>query len=57
MDWLQTLDWKYIIGDIVIPIVTFVIGLFVGKGVQKKKAKSRINGDDNTVIQNSNIHK
>lgn len=57
MDWLQTLDWKFIIGDIFIPIITFVIGLFIGKDVEKKKEKSTIKGNSNIVIQNSDIHK
>lgn len=49
------MDWKFIIGDIVIPVTTFVIGLFVGKATEKKKAKSKIKGNNNTSIQNSEI--
>ena len=54
MDWLQN-NWQFLVGDIFIPIVTFVIGLFVGKIIERKKAISRIKGNDNTVIQNSKI--
>ena len=57
MQWLQTLNWEFFIGDIIIPITTFVIGLFVGKYVEKRNAKSSIKGNTNTVIQNSDIHR
>ena len=50
--------WQLIIGDILIPVGTFIIGLFIGKGIEKKKAQSSINnGSGNTVIQNSEVHK
>ena len=52
---LSSIDWKFIIGDIVIPIVTFVIGLFVGGAHERKKAKARIKGSNNNVIQNVNF--
>lgn len=54
MNNIANFDWKFIIGDIVIPIVTFILGLFVGKAVEKYKAKSKINGNGNIVEQNIN---
>ena len=52
------MDWKFWIGDVGIPIVTFLIGLFTGKTIEKHSvAKSKIKGDRNTVIQNSNVEK
>ncbi|WP_295044129.1 hypothetical protein [Ruminococcus sp.] len=57
MEWIKSLDWKFIIGDIVIPIATFIIGLIVGQSVEKRKAKSKIKGNSNTVIQNSDVQK
>lgn len=50
------MDWKFWIGDIIIPIVTFIVGLFVGKSIEKK-ANAKIKGSNNTVIQNSKIEK
>ena len=59
LEWLQNIDWKFVVGDIVVPIGLFVIGCFVGEGVERRKhtAKSKIKGDGNTVIQNSSVHK
>lgn len=52
------MDWKFWIGDVGIPIVTFVVGLFVGKNVERKSAaKAKVEGDGNTVIQNSRVLK
>ena len=57
VEWLQN-NWQFLIGDILIPVGTFIIGLFIGKGIEKKKAQSSINnGSGNTVIQNSEVHK
>lgn len=58
-DCILNIDWKFWIGDIIIiiiPIATFVGGIFVGKTIERK-AQSKISGDNNTVIQNSNINK
>ena len=55
-DCILNIDWKFWIGDIIIPIATFVDGIFVGKTIERK-AQSKISGDNNTVIQNSNINK
>ena len=55
--WLQN-NWQFLVGDILIPIGTFILGLFIGKGIEKKKAQSSIsNGSGNTVIHNSEVHK
>ena len=58
---MKNWDWKWIIGSVVIPIGTFIIGLFVGKRAEKrktvKKAKAKVKGDDNIVIQNSEVGK
>ncbi len=48
-------NWQFLLGDIIIPIVTFVIGLFLGKAVERRKASSRIDGSDNIIIQNSDF--
>lgn len=52
------MDWKFWVGDVGIPLVTFIIGLFTGKTIERrsvKKAKAKIKGSGNTVIQNSKI--
>lgn len=49
------IDWKFWIGDIIIPIATFVGGILVGKTIERK-AQSKISGNNNTVIQNSNLN-
>ncbi len=51
------IDWKFIIGDVIIPIVIFIAGLVTGTQVEKRKrsAKSKIKGNGNKVIQNSEI--
>ena len=52
------MDWKFWLIDVAIPIATFVAGLFTGKTIERKsKAKSKIKGDGNTVIQKSNVKK
>ena len=59
MELLQNIDRQFVVGDIIIPIELFVAGFFVGVGVERRKykAKSKIKGDGNTVVQNSNVHK
>ena len=32
------MDYQFVIGDIVIPIGTFIVGLFIGKNYEKGKA-------------------
>ena len=54
MEWFQD-NWQFLIGDIIIPLITFIAGLFIGKTVERKKASSHIKGNDNTVIQNTNL--
>ena len=52
------MDWKFWLIDVALPIATFVAGLFTGKTIERKsKAKSKIKGDGNTVIQNSDVKK
>lgn len=52
------MDWKFWVGDVGIPVITFIIGLFTGKTIEKhSKANAKIKGDGNTVIQNSDIEK
>lgn len=37
------MDWKFWVGDVVIPIVTFVVGLFTGKSIEKRSiAKAKV---------------
>lgn len=53
-------DWKFLIGDVIIPLVTFVIGLFAGKSIERRKnikATAKIKGNNNKVMQNSSIHR
>ena len=50
-DW----DLKFIVGDIVIPIAIFVIGFFTGQHVERK-ASARVKGNNNVVVQNSNVN-
>lgn len=59
LQWMQNLNWEFVIGDLVVPIGLFVIGFFTGEHVEKKKfkAKAKVKGSGNTVIQNSEIHK
>ena len=58
-NWLQYIDWKFVFGDVIIPIGIFVAGIFIGRCVERRKykAKSKVKGDNNTVIQNSTVSK
>lgn len=47
------MDWKFWIIDIGIPVATFVIGIFTGKTIEKKSS-AKVNGNNNTIVQNSN---
>lgn len=51
---MESLDWKFWVGDVGIPIVTFIIGLFTGKAIERK-AKAKVKGDNNMIIQNSSV--
>lgn len=59
LEWLQNIDWKFVVGDLVVPIGLFVLGFFTGKAVEHRKytAKSKTKGDGNIIIQNSSVHK
>lgn len=48
---------EFWVGDVIIPIVTFVIGLLVGEKIERNKAKAKVKGNNNTVIQNSEVRK
>lgn len=52
---LKSIDWKFVLGDIVMPLVIFVLGVLVGQGIEKRKAKSKIKGSNNVVLQNVDI--
>lgn len=54
---MGSIDWKFIIGDIVVPIAIFAAGFVCGETVEKRKAKAKVKGNGNTVIQNSDIHR
>lgn len=46
------MDWKFFIGDVIIPLGTFGLGFFTGKTVEKKNInKANVKGNKNTVIQ------
>lgn len=51
---MEKLDWQFWVGDVGIPIVTFIIGILTGKAIERK-AKAKVKGNNNTVIQNSSI--
>lgn len=52
------MDWKFWVGDVGIPVVTFVIGLFTGRNIERHSvAKAKVKGDGNTIIQNSKVEK
>lgn len=52
------MDWKFWVGDVGIPIITFIIGLFTGKTIERRSiAKAKVDGNGNTVIQNSTTTK
>lgn len=52
----NNMDWKFWLADVGIPVVTFVIGLFTGKTIEKKNiAKSKNKGNGNFTIQNSKM--
>lgn len=55
-EWILNVDWKFWLADVAIPIVTFILGIVVGK-TSERKAKSKISGNNNTVIQNSDNSK
>lgn len=52
--FVKKLGLDFWIGDVIIPIITLVVGFFAGKTFERK-AKAKVKGDNNTVIQNSNI--
>lgn len=49
------MDWK-IISEIVVPIVTTVIGFLSGMFVEKRIIKNKIKGDNNIINQNNTIN-
>lgn len=55
-EWLTNINWEFWAGDIGVPIALFIIGLFTGKAWEKK-ANAKVKGNNNTVIQNSDIKK
>ena len=55
VDLFKSIDWKFVIGDIVIPLVTFGLGILVGQNVEKRKARLKIKGNNNMVLQNVDI--
>jgi len=50
------MDWKFWVGDVGIPVVTFIIGIFTGKAIERN-AKAKVKGNNNTIIQNSKVDK
>ena len=55
MDLLKSIDWNFVLGDIVMPFFIFFLGVLVGQGIEKRKAKSKIKGNNNVVLQNVDI--
>lgn len=57
MNWIYE-NWKFLVGNILVPIICAILGFFGGKTCEKKKnikSKASIKGNDNTVNQNNNI--
>ena len=55
---LSSVDWKFLIGDIGVPVLLFFLGIFTGRTIEKRVSnKAKIKGDGNTVIQGSDIKK
>lgn len=56
---LRNIDWKFVIGDIIVPIGLFVAGIFVGGAIERRKykAKAEVQGNGNIVMQNNDIRK
>ena len=50
------MDLKFWVGDVGIPIITFIIGLFTGKTIERRSI-AKVDGNGNTVIQNSTTTK
>lgn len=50
----MVIDWKFWIGDVGIPIIMFILGLFTGKTIERK-ANAKVKGNGNTIIQNSSV--
>lgn len=69
MEFLQNVDWKFWIGNVLVPIVTAIIGLFSGIHIERynnkkrynikkiNKTKAKANGKNSTIIQNSEINR
>lgn len=54
----MNINWEFWIGDVGIPIATFVVGLLAGKTYEKRRInKASAKGNYNTIIQNSKINK
>ena len=54
MELINEMDWKFILGDILIPVAIFILG-FLGGRTYEKRASAKVNGNNNTIIQNSKI--
>ena len=57
LEIINNMDWKFFIGDILVPVILFFLGYILGDNHGKKKAVANTKGNKNTVIQNSEIHK
>ena len=53
----ENIDLKFIVGDLLVPILLFVVGCFTGGAVERHKNKARIKGDHNIIVQDSTIRK
>lgn len=48
------MDWKFWVGDVGIPIMIFILGLFAGKTIERR-ANAKINGNGNAIFQNCKV--
>lgn len=57
-EWINSINWEFVIGDIIIPISLFLAGFLIGENVERRKykAKSKIKGSYNNVSQNNEYH-
>lgn len=52
-------NWQFLVGEILVPFITFILGIFVGVNKEKRKYTSKAiiknDSDNNCIIQNSNV--
>ncbi|MGN1478232.1 MAG: hypothetical protein ACI4XH_00575 [Acutalibacteraceae bacterium] len=56
-EWLIN-NWQFLVKEAIVPIITFVIGIFSGITIERKsqKNKSKIKGNGNISIQDIEVN-